>query len=57
VGARHRAGGRPGKPAANQNLVDYNFSVDWSETTADGPGRIEIGRRARGSPSTSWSPS
>jgi len=39
-----------GKPAANQNLVDYNFSVDWSETTADGPGRIEIGRRPRGSP-------
>jgi exoribonuclease-2 len=39
-----------GKPAANQNMVDYNFSVDWSETTPDGPGRIEIGRRARGSP-------
>ncbi len=39
-----------GKPAANQNLVDYNFSVDWNEPTADGPGRIEIGRRSRGSP-------
>ncbi|MBN8281832.1 RNB domain-containing ribonuclease [Zoogloea sp.] len=39
-----------GKPAANQNLVDYNFGVDWSEITPDGPGRIEIGRRARGSP-------
>ncbi|MDD2988512.1 MAG: RNB domain-containing ribonuclease [Zoogloea sp.] len=39
-----------GKPAANQNLVDYNFSVDWSISTEDGPGRIEIGRRPRGSP-------
>ena len=39
-----------GKPAANQNQVDFNFSVDWSQTTADGPGRIEIGRRSRGSP-------
>lgn len=39
-----------GKPAANQNMVDYNFAVDWSENTPDGPGRIEIGRRARGSP-------
>ena len=39
-----------GKPAANQNLVDYNFSVDWTIDTADGPGRIDIGRRSRGSP-------
>ena len=39
-----------GKPSANQNQVDFNFSVDWSQTTADGPGRIEIGRRSRGSP-------
>lgn len=39
-----------GKPAANQNMVDYNFSVDWNAVTEDGPGRIEIGRRARGSP-------
>ena len=39
-----------GKPAANQNLVDYNFNVDWSVVTEDGPGRIEIGRRPRGSP-------
>jgi exoribonuclease II len=39
-----------GKPAANQNMVDYNFAVDWNVVTEDGPGRIEIGRRARGSP-------
>jgi len=39
-----------GKPAANQNMVDYNFSVDWNASTDDGPGRIEIGRRPRGSP-------
>jgi len=39
-----------GKPAANQNMVDFNFSVDWNEITPDGPGKIEIGRRARGSP-------
>lgn len=39
-----------GKPAANQNLVDYNFNVDWNVVTEDGPGRIEIGRRPRGSP-------
>ncbi len=39
-----------GKPAANQNMVDYNFAVDWNAITEDGPGRIEIGRRARGSP-------
>jgi exoribonuclease-2 len=39
-----------GKPSANQNMVDYNFSVDWDSTGPDGPGRIEIGRRPRGSP-------
>jgi len=39
-----------GKPAANQNMVDFNFSVDWNEITPDGPGKIEIGRRSRGSP-------
>lgn len=39
-----------GKPAANQNLLDYNFYVDWEAQTADGPGRISIGQRKRGSP-------
>ena len=39
-----------GKPAANQNMVDFNFGVDWNQSTDDGPGRIEIGRRSRGSP-------
>ena len=39
-----------GKPAANQTLVDYAFNVDWSVATPDGPGRVDIGRRPRGSP-------
>ncbi|MGL4409192.1 MAG: ribonuclease catalytic domain-containing protein, partial [Zoogloea sp.] len=39
-----------GKPSANQNMVDYSFNVDWDSTSPDGPGRIEISRRPRGSP-------
>jgi exoribonuclease-2 len=39
-----------GKPAANQNMLDYNFYVDWSVDTADGPGEVAITRRRRGSP-------
>jgi exoribonuclease II len=39
-----------GKPAANQNLLDYNYVVDWSVETADGPGEVSITRRPRGSP-------
>ncbi|NTV11549.1 MAG: RNB domain-containing ribonuclease, partial [Zoogloea sp.] len=39
-----------GKPSANQNQMDFNFSVDWSRDTADGPGWVEISRRPRGSP-------
>src|SRR5574337_103562 len=39
-----------GKPAANQNLLDYNYVVDWSVDTADGPGEVNITRRPRGSP-------
>jgi len=39
-----------GKPAANQNLLDYNYVVDWSAQTADGPGEVAITRRPRGSP-------
>lgn len=35
-----------GKPAANQNLMDFNYYVDWSEPE----GRITIGQRRRGSP-------
>jgi exoribonuclease-2 len=39
-----------GKPSAHANQVDYNFSVDWAQTTPDGPGRVDIGHRLRGSP-------
>jgi exoribonuclease-2 len=39
-----------GKPAANQNLLDYNYVVDWSVATEDGPGEVSITRRPRGSP-------
>ncbi|MDD3352134.1 RNB domain-containing ribonuclease [Zoogloea sp.] len=39
-----------GKPSANQGMVDYNFTIDWDATTPDGPGRVEISRRPRGSP-------
>ena len=39
-----------GKPAANQNIIDYNFAVDWNVMTSDGPGHITIGQRMRGSP-------
>ncbi len=39
-----------GRGSANQNQADYNFVVDWQATTPQGPGRIEIGERRRGSP-------
>ncbi len=39
-----------GKAAANQNLVDHNFYVDWETETSDGPGYITITPRRRGSP-------
>lgn len=39
-----------GKPAANQNLVDHSFYVDWQRDTADGPGYVTISQRKRGSP-------
>ena len=39
-----------GKAAGNEDRIDYSFSVDWAETTPDGPGRVSIGRRLRGSP-------
>lgn len=39
-----------GKPAANQNLVDFNFYVDWDAATPDGPGEVTISQRRRGSP-------
>lgn len=42
-------GGR-GKPSSNQNLLDFNYYVDWAQTTADGPGFITIEQRRRGSP-------
>ena len=39
-----------GKQGANQNQADYNFVVDWQAATSQGPGRIEIDERRRGSP-------
>ncbi|MBK7662593.1 MAG: RNB domain-containing ribonuclease [Sterolibacteriaceae bacterium] len=39
-----------GKPTANQLGKDYNFRVDWDAAGEDGPGRIEIDERKRGSP-------
>ncbi|MDR3212655.1 MAG: RNB domain-containing ribonuclease [Azoarcus sp.] len=39
-----------GKPSAHANQVDYNFTVDWTQGTPDGPGIIAIGHRLRGSP-------
>ena len=39
-----------GKPSANHNQLDFNYYVDWSVETRDGPGSITIDRRKRGSP-------
>lgn len=39
-----------GKSSSNQNFMDYNFSVDWDAQTTDGPGRVSIDMRKRGSP-------
>ncbi|MBL8445836.1 MAG: RNB domain-containing ribonuclease [Zoogloeaceae bacterium] len=39
-----------GKVSANQNQQDFNYLVDWSVETADGPGEVSITRRPRGSP-------
>ncbi|MBS0545554.1 MAG: RNB domain-containing ribonuclease [Proteobacteria bacterium] len=39
-----------GKAAGNEDRIDYSFSVDWTQHTADGAGHISIGRRLRGSP-------
>ncbi|MCX7170893.1 MAG: RNB domain-containing ribonuclease [Proteobacteria bacterium] len=39
-----------GRGKTNVNQVDYNFVVDWSVTTEQGPGRISIVQRHRGSP-------
>lgn len=39
-----------GKPAANLLGKDYTFRVDWDAATEDGPGRVEIEERRRGSP-------
>lgn len=39
-----------GKPSANQSQLDFNYSVDWSRQTADGPGFVTIEQRRRGSP-------
>ncbi len=36
--------------AGQQNRKDYNFVVDWAQTTPQGPGRIAIDERQRGSP-------
>ena len=39
-----------GKASGNQNFSDYNFNVDWSVVTPEGPGHISIEERRRGSP-------
>lgn len=39
-----------GKAGENEDRVEFSFNVDWSQETADGPGRVSIARRLRGSP-------
>ncbi|HEX5125399.1 MAG TPA: RNB domain-containing ribonuclease [Rhodocyclaceae bacterium] len=39
-----------GKPSANMHAFDFNYYVDWAIDTKDGPGRITIEQRKRGSP-------
>ena len=39
-----------GKPSANQNQMDFNYSVDWNQASPDGPGVVSIEQRRRGSP-------
>ena len=39
-----------GKAGNAQNFVDFNFVVDWSSTSPQGPGRVSISQRSRGSP-------
>jgi len=39
-----------GKPSANQNMTDFNFSGDWEARSEHGPGRVTISQRSRGSP-------
>jgi len=39
-----------GKPSATPQQKDYNFIVDWAAESSDGPGRIHIDERLRGSP-------
>ena len=39
-----------GKAAGNEDRIDFGFSVDWTQDTADGPGLVSISRRLRGSP-------
>ncbi len=36
--------------AGQQNRKDYNYSVDWNVATPQGPGRVAIDERSRGSP-------
>jgi exoribonuclease-2 len=39
-----------GKASTTQQRKEYSFAVDWTAATADGPGRVEIVERPRGSP-------
>jgi exoribonuclease-2 len=39
-----------GKAGAKQLNKDYNFVVDWNGVSAEGPGRVSIEERPRGSP-------
>ncbi|MDP2809400.1 MAG: RNB domain-containing ribonuclease [Rhodocyclaceae bacterium] len=39
-----------GKSSANPQRKDYGFVVDWNAATEQGPGRVTIAERGRGSP-------
>jgi exoribonuclease-2 len=39
-----------GRPSENGHQVDYTFSIDWEQSSPDGPGLVAIGQRSRGSP-------
>lgn len=39
-----------GKPATNQQLLDFNYYVDWDKTGPDGPGEVRLTARRRGAP-------
>jgi exoribonuclease-2 len=50
VGTRHRAGSRPRQARGQPEPGGLQLQRRLERPTADGPGRIDIGRRPRGSP-------